>query len=145
MNKINKKFEFLEHTADLEFISYGETLNKVFENSAQAFATATLNPDSVEIKESRRIKLFAPDPETLMHDWLSELLFLFEVEFMVFREFKVEIDKIDEGYELSAECFGEELDLKRHTIETEIKAVTYHQLKFEKIKSGFFTEVIFDI
>ena len=51
MDKKNKKFEFLDHTADLEFVSFGETLNEVFENSALAFFTATLSIDSIEIKE----------------------------------------------------------------------------------------------
>ena len=142
---MKEKFKYLDHTADLEFISYGKTLNEVFANSALAFFTATLNPGSVEIKESREIKLSAPDLETLMHDWLNELLFLFEVEFLVFREFKVEIEKLNENYELYAECSGEELDLKRHTIDAEIKAVTYHNLSVEERNGLWEARVLCDI
>lgn len=142
---MNKKFEFLEHTADLEFVSYGESLNEAFANAALALFTATLSIDSVEIKKKQEIKFSAHDLETLMHDWLSELLFLFEVEFMVFREFKVNIEKLNETYELTAECFGEELDLKRHTIDTEIKAVTYHNLSVEKKDGSWEARVLCDI
>jgi len=142
---MKEKFKYLDHTADLEFISYGKTLNEVFANSALAFFTATLNPGSVEIKESREIKLSAPDLETLMHDWLNELLFLFEVEFLVFREFKVEIEKLNENYELYAECSGEELDLKRHAIDAEIKAVTYHNLSVEERNGLWEARVLCDI
>ena len=71
-----KKFEFLEHTADLEFVSSGRTLNEVFENSALAFFTSILNLNSIEIKLNRKIGVSANDIETLLHDWLNELLFL---------------------------------------------------------------------
>ena len=144
--KAKKKFEFLEHTADLEFASYGKTLDECFENSARAFFTAVLNPDSIEIKKKRKIKLSAQDLETLLHDWLSELLFLFEVEFLVFKEFKVKIKKLDDrGYELSAEVSGEELNLEKHAIEAEIKAVTYHNLLVEKKNNFWSARVLCDI
>ena len=142
---MKEKFKYLDHTADLEFISYGKTLNEVFANSAEAFFTAVLALNSVEIRKSKKIKLSARDLETLMHDWLNELLFLFEVEFLVFREFKVEIEKLNENYELYAECSGEELDLKRHTIDAEIKAVTYHNLSVEERNGLWEARVLCDV
>jgi len=142
---MKEKFKYLDHTADLEFISYGKTLNEVFANSAEAFFTAVLALNSVEIRKSKKIKLSAQDLETLMHDWLNELLFLFEVEFLVFREFKVEIEKLNENYELYAECSGEELDLKRHTIDAEIKAVTYHNLSVEERNGLWEARVLCDV
>ncbi len=143
-----KKFEFLEHTADLEFVSSGRTLNEVFENSALAFFTSILNLNSIEIKLNRKIGVSANDIETLLHDWLNELLFLFEVEFLVFREFKVKISKQESKeimYKLSARAFGEELNLKRHIIDTEIKAITYHNLFVEKKDSLWSARVLCDI
>ena len=142
---MKEKFKYLDHTADLEFISYGKTLNEVFANSAEAFFTAVLALNSVEIRKGKKIKLSARDLETLMHDWLNELLFLFEVEFLVFREFKVEIEKLNENYELYAECSGEELDLKRHTIDAEIKAVTYHNLSVEERNGLWEARVLCDV
>ena len=143
---MEKEFEFLEHTADLEFASYGETLSECFENAALAFFTATLKLDLVETKEKRKIELVSDNLEILMHDWLNELLFLFEVEFLVFREFKVDVEQInDTEYRLTAEISGEQLDLKKHKIETEIKAVTYHNLSVEKKHGLWKANVLCDI
>ena len=140
------KFKFLDNVADLEFVSYGKTLDEVFANSAEAFFSSILNPDSIEIKEKRKIKLSAAGLENLLHDFLNELLLLFEVEFMVFVEFKVEIKKSGgEKYELSAEISGEELNLKKHKIEAEIKAVTYHNLSVEKKNGLWSARVLCDI
>ena len=144
--EMNKKFEFLDNVADLEFVSYGKTLDECFENSAAAFFSAILNPDSVEIKEKRKIKLYAVGLENLLHDFLNELLLLFEVGFLVFKEFKVKIKKSSgEKYELTAEVSGEELNLKKHAIEAEIKAITYHNMSVEKKNDLWSARVLCDI
>ena len=74
--------------------------------------------------------------------WLSELLYQYNGKEIILKE--VQIDKLSEKA-ISAKVPGERLDLKRHRLKTEIKAVTYHQLKVQKVKDLWQGEVIFDV
>jgi SHS2 domain-containing protein len=77
----------------------------------------------------------------LLFDWLNELLFTFESHRLLFSEFRVRLDQ--DG--LIADCRGEPYDPARHRLEHEIKAITYHGLKFEPADSGWQAEFIVDI
>ena len=149
MNLKNKRFEFLDHTADLEFVSCGETLELCFENAALALFSAILDLNSVlvQTKKDRKIEVKAQDLQMLLHDWLSELLFLFSTDGLVFKDFKIKIEKNKryDGYELIGVAYGEHLDLKKHRIETEVKAITYHDMLIEKREDKWFARVICDI
>ena len=63
-----------------------------------------------------------------VYDFLEELLFLHEIEFMLFSEFKVMIDKIDDGYHLNATIEGEDINWDKHYRGDEVKAITFHKM-----------------
>ena len=141
----SKPFEYIEHTADLRFKSYGKTLGECFSNAAKAMFNAIVNPSTVKGRTEKTIKLSSPKLELLMHDWLSEALFLFEDEGILFSDFKVEVEE-NKGFELTGTLRGEKYDPKRHVILTEIKAVTYHEMKIKKEEKGIWSaEVLCDI
>ena len=141
----NPGYVYLPHPADVCFKAYGATLEEVFEQAAYAMFhviidTTTLNPEcSVDIKlESRGL-------ENLLYDYLSELLYLFEVEDIIFGHFKVaSIEKTNSSYILHGQASGENIDQERHSFETEVKAVTYHQLKVTEEEGGYCAHVIVD-
>lgn len=140
---LRKKFEFLEHTADLKFIAYGETLASCFENSALAMFSAIVDLDSVVIEELG-IDLEAEELEILLHDWLSELLFLFTTEEFLPKKFNVSMNK-NKNYKLHAVVSGEKFDNKKHRIKAEVKAVTYHEMIVEKKGDIWTAQVVCDI
>jgi SHS2 domain-containing protein len=140
----SKQFEYIEHTADLRFKSYGKTLGECFSNAAKAMFNAIINQSTVKPQQVKTIKLSSPKLELLMHDWLSEALFYFEGEGLIFSDFKVEI-KENKGYELTGTLSGEKFDSKRHMILTEIKAVTYHEMRIKEEKGIWSAEVLCDI
>lgn len=135
-------FEVLDHTADVGLKSYGETLKEVFENAAIGMFSLITDLDNVKVSLSAEIEIEAEDRETLLVEWLNELLYRFEVEYLVFKRF--EIVDWDEEYRLRARAYGEPLDLGRHQIKTQIKATSYHELKIEH-SDGWSAQVIFDI
>ena len=61
----------------------------------------------------------------LLYDYLEELLFYHEIEFMLFCDFHVEID---EDLHLKATIKGEPIDWEKHERKTEIKAITFHMM-----------------
>ena len=140
-----KDFEFIEHTADLKFISYGNTLDDCLKNSAKAVFAATLDLDSIFPATKKKISIRAESLESLVHDFLSELIFLFSARKMVFGKFDVNTKKENGDYILNAFAYGEKLNLKKHKIEKEVKAVTYHDMKIEKTDSGWSIQVVCDV
>jgi len=142
-SKIKKGFEFVEHTADLKFVAYGETLDSCFENSARAMFSAIVDFDSISVVEKQEISIEAPEIETLLHDWLTELLFLFSTKNVIFRDFKISVRR-DKNYKLDGIASGEKFDQKRHHIKAEVKAVTYHELYIKKKDNFWIAQVVCD-
>lgn len=139
------KYRYLKHTADLEFVSYGRNLDECFENAGEAVFNVITDIESVGSRTVKQITLNSGTIEDLMHDWLSELIFLFSAEGMLFREFKVKIKKEqDGGYALSATLYGEKFNPERHAIEKEVKAATYHELSVKKGKDKWIAQVVCD-
>lgn len=141
-----KHFEFLEHTADLKFISYGKTLDELFQNSAIAIFYAMLENEigKISTKLKNEIELEGDSIETLLHDFLSELLFIFETSSIILKKFEVRISQ-NEKYYLKASAFGEKFDRKKHKISTEIKAITYHDFFVKKTNKGWMAQIVCDI
>jgi len=139
---MEKDFEFLEHTADLKFRSFGRTLDKAFANAGKAvFAAITDSP--LEEKTSRRITLEAETPEMLLHDFLSELIYLFSAEELLLKRFDVNIRKVD-TYQLHALVSGEQIDRRRHRLHKEVKAATHHDMRIEEKDGVWQLEVVCD-
>ena len=138
-----KKYEFIDHTADLGILVKGKTLPELFSNAAYAmFDILVENIKKVEPKKSVNIKIIGRDEEDIFFDWLRELLSKFNLEKMVFKDFNIQ--KID-STGLEAIVRGEEVDISRHKLKTELKAVTYHGLELKKRGDIWEAQVIFDI
>lgn len=141
----NTRFEYLEHTADAKFRAYGRTIEEAFENAALAMFNVMIATDHVRELVSKKIEVTSADLDGLLVDWLSELLYLFDAEQVVFGKFAVERIKEDSGeYSLSGAASGEPIDLARHEFDTEVKAVTYNELKIEETAHGWAVQVVVD-
>jgi len=139
-----KEFEFLEHTADLKFRSYGNSLSECFINCARAFTHSLVDLDSIEKDKERELKVEGDELDMLLHDFLSELLFLFETENLLFSEYRIDMEE-GEGYVMRASVRGEEYNPGKHQLKTEIKAVTLHDLYVKKMEGKWVAQVLCDI
>ena len=137
-----KRYEVIDHTADVGLRAYGKDIKELFANAAYGMFNILADLKNVHPKRSLKIKVEAPNIEELFLSWLSELLYQYETREIIFKEFL--IDKLSEN-SISARAQGEKLDLRKHRLKAEIKAVTYHELKVQKIKNHWQGEVIFDI
>ena len=77
-----------------------------------------------------------------MVDWLSQLLYLHDVENLLFKKFSVE--SVGENG-LRAIATGEPFQEGVHVIKTQVKAVTYHQIKVYQEDEGWKAQIIFDL
>ncbi len=139
---MKKKYEFINHTADVGIKVWGESLESLFENAAYSMFDILTELDKVKVKESLGVEIEGKRTDELLADWLRNLLYKFNGEGYLLREFNIEeISK--KG--LKAKVRGEKLNLSRHTLKTEIKAVTYHGLEVKKTGQGWEAQVIFDV
>ena len=138
---MNLKFEILDHTADTGIIAYGENLEKAFENTALGMFSLITELKNIKKDQIRKINVSATDRDNLLINWLNELIYLFDVDNLVFSNFDI-IRLTDTT--ISATAYGEKVDLSRHEIKTGIKAATYHMLKIEE-NDGCRVQVLFDL
>ena len=124
-----KNYEYFDVTADIGFKAYGKSLNEAFENAGLAIFNIISDTSNVEPKKEISFKIRSEDEISLLYDFLEELLFYHEIEFMLFSEFHVEIDDM---LQLRATIRGEAIDWDRHERKTEIKAITYHKMDVRK-------------
>lgn len=124
-----KKYEYFDVTADIGFIAYGNDLNEAFENAGLAMFNIISNTDEIIPQNEISFDITSEDEVSLLYDYLEELLFFHEIEFMLFSEFHVEID---ENLHLKATIKGEEIDWDKHERKTEIKAITFHKMDVRK-------------
>ncbi len=138
-------YEYLNHPADIRFRAYGTTLEEVFEQAAHAMFHVIIDTASLNPEHSVDINMESEGLENLLYDYLSELLYLFEVEDIIFGYFNVaSIVKKNGIYLLRGQASGEKIDPEHHSFETEVKAVTYHQLKVTEEEDGYSAHVIVD-
>lgn len=139
---VNKLYELIEHTADTGIKVKARNLKELFEKAALSLfdIIAEKKPPRSSIPKSIKIKLKAGDREGLFINWLNELLSLSAAKELIFHGFK--INKLSEN-EIEAVITGR--GAKNYRVNVEVKAATYHQLKIEKIKSGWQAEVILDV
>ncbi len=133
-------YEYVEFGGDASFIARGRNLNELFRQAALAMYEIMVDVKKVDKVEEITLELRSPDLLLLLHDWLSELLYITDTKALVFSDFTVDITKEDSEYFLRGKALGEKLNLLKHNPKTEIKAVTYHLLRIQK--SGDFWEGI---
>jgi SHS2 domain-containing protein len=139
---VKKDFEIIEHTADAGVRSYGETLEEAFVNIARGMTSLIVRPETIKENICREINISAPDRETLMVEWLNELIYYFDTENIVFKKF--DIVHLTSS-EIKVRCFGERIDRTIHEVERGIKAATYYMLKVERNSDGYSAQAFFDI
>ncbi len=136
-----KRFEVIDHTADIGIAAYGSDLKQAFGNAAYGLFSLMVDLKGVGDDLCRQVEVEAENKEDLLVAWLNELIYLFEVEGILFKRFVV--DELTET-RLRSRCYGEGVDPRRHEIKMGVKATTYHMLKVEE-DNGFRVQVLFDI
>ncbi len=144
---LEKRFEFLEHTADLYIAAYGQSLEEAFENAAAAMFEGMTELDKIKPQVEEKVEVEGHDKQALLYNWLEALLLKFETEHSLYSHFRIaRIDKTSDGLKLTARIKGEPFDPARHPSKVGVKAVTYHQMEIiENGKEGTAVKFILDI
>ncbi|MFH1856195.1 MAG: archease [Candidatus Omnitrophota bacterium] len=135
-------FEMIEHTGDAGMKAYGTTKEEMFVNAATGMFSIIADLKSIKMQDSIDIEVEADNIEELFVAWLRELLYQCDVKKVIFKAFSIEF--LDDKH-LRALCYGERINIEKQKLKTEIKAVTYHQLKVWQENSLWIGQIIFDL
>ncbi|MFZ1128578.1 archease [Methanoregula sp.] len=133
-------FEELSHTADVKIRARASTPDALFGEACRALMQVMFGEDR-NGGTSREIDISAPDRESLLCDFLSEVLYVSEVEGLVFRDADVHLD----GMHLHAILDGEPFDPARHAQGTEVKGISYSGMSIQKDAKGYMVDILFDV
>ncbi len=136
-----RNWRVIDHTADLRLEVRGESLAELFLNAGHALTFLLVGRVNVLPTESRELMLSAPSIEDLLVEWLRELLFDHQVHGRAF--VNGEILELSDTVLKSLAAFGRTPE--GHSMQCEIKAVTYHGLKIIRRGDTYFVRIIFDI
>jgi SHS2 domain-containing protein len=132
----------VQHTADLAWRLWGATIPELFENAGRALSATITDRRYLRRRVTRTVSLNSVDREALLVDWLNYLLYLFDVEGFLGRDFRVEAMTPES---LEARVTGESFDPGRHPERTAVKAATYHQLSITPAADGWQATVVLDL
>ncbi|XP_025418771.1 protein archease-like isoform X3 [Sipha flava] len=139
------KYEYLDHTADIQIHAWGDTLTEAFEQCANAMFHYMTEVDYIEMRESYDIEVEGHDMVTLLYNFLDELLFIFSAEPNYIAR-KVKIEEFDTtAFKIKAKGFGEEFQLGKHPQGTEVKAITFANMQIHENEGKCEVFVILDI
>ncbi|UJS16754.1 MAG: archease [Candidatus Jettenia sp.] len=136
------KYILIDHTADLGIDVFGSTLQELFTHAAFAMFDIITDLSRVDNTIEYKLEVSGIDREQLLVHWLTELLYLHDVKTLLFKDFCI-TDMRDN--QLQATVHGEAFIGNKHVINTEIKAVTYHNLSITRKDHQWKARVIFDL
>ncbi len=144
MNK-EKRFKFFPKTADAKFQAYGKTLEEAFANAAIAMFNIMTDTEKLESRIERKVSASADNLESLLYDFLVQLLILMDSEGFLAHEVNVEkVENIDGKYKISAIVLGDTIDGKYEAHDI-VKAVTYNEMKITSKANKWVLQVVCDI
>ena len=139
-----RRYEFIEHTADIAIRAYGDTLEDAFAEVARGMFDVITDSAPVERQKRIAFSVDAIDRESLLVNFLSQLIVIHEIERLVLGHFEV----VFAGEaSLQVTCCSEPFDPDRHGKGIHVKGVAYHMLEIRDATSGAeaMVQVLFDI
>lgn len=129
-----------DHTADIIMQVSEKTLEDLFSSAGLALMHIMYRNVTGTTTE-KTIFLSEPDRDTLMHDFLSELLFVSECDNIVFSTITITLS----GCDLVATLRGEPFNQDRHAGGMEVKGISYSGLHIVKDEDGYTLDILFDV
>lgn len=135
-----KAYELIEHTADTGVVAGGDTLAEAFANAACGLFSILTDIARVHESESRMVMVTGLDLENLLFNWINELIYIFDVDHMLFRRFDI-TDMTERT--LKATCYGEKYNPDVHELKLGVKSATFHMLTVDRERNR--VQVILDV
>ena len=144
----NLKYRLLEDIAiaDACYELHGSSIEDIFMAGFLALMETSVELNTVKEKITKYIQLKHKDLESLFFEFLEELIFFKDAEFLIFKKCKLSLEKdpLEDMFTLQANLSGQEIDESVSTI-TDVKAITYYQFYIKQIDGGWESRITFDL
>jgi SHS2 domain-containing protein len=138
------KYNYLEHTADAKFQAFGSNLEEAFENSAIAMISIMCDPAKVTANKEKEIDIEGKDLESLLYNFLEEILFILDSDNQIAGSIKtIKIKKLKERYSLKSVLLCD--SASKYQFFGEVKAITYNSMFVKKQGKKFIVQVVVDL
>lgn len=133
-----QKYDFLDHPSDIKLQVFGRDLEEVFVNAALGMMEFVYGSKEVDLTEQELIEVEAESLESLLVNWLAEILYLSDTNKRVYLEYRI--------LSFSSNKITALVKSGATLAKDDIKAVTYHDLTIEQMSDGTWRAVVvFDI
>jgi SHS2 domain-containing protein len=130
--KLDRGYVFHEHTADITLECWAPTLEGAFEQAGIGTFAVMMDISTVEPLVPVDISAKGMDLQELLVEWVGQLIALIDINSQFYSEFEVLELKEEDGFSLKGRAWGEDIDFERHDTHTEVKAMTYADLKIDR-------------
>ncbi|MHA1754867.1 MAG: archease [Candidatus Odinarchaeia archaeon] len=144
MSPLSKGYRELPHTADVYLEVFAPTIDEAFEQAGLAVFDTMTDIRLVEPKLTKEIEVEAEDLKSLLFEFIRELLYLFDVEGVLYSYFKLKVFR-NKIFKLKGIMKGEKFNPAKHSSKTEVKAPTYSQMEFIEEKNKILIRFVLDI
>ncbi|GFO57434.1 archease [Geomonas sp. Red276] len=132
--------------ADIAFNAWGRTLEELFTDAAKATLQVMMeDPDEIRPSVKIDVELEQTSEEMLLFDFLNELIFYKDARRLFLLPTRLAIAATGNGFKVSGILEGEQIDPKRHRVQTDVKAVTMLRFSLEKVDKGWRCTVVLDV
>lgn len=141
-------YRFLDDapTADVGFTASGDTLDACFRAAADATLEAMLaNPDGLRPRERRVVHVENDALDLALLNFLEELIYYKDAESLFLRASSLNVTQHAGRWIVDATVEGEMIDPVRHRLSADVKAVTVHRLKVQRVNGGWEATVVLDV
>ena len=137
-----RKFKFLEHTADVKFQAIGKTIEEMFGNAGLAMFNSMYD-GRIKARKAFNVRASGKDYESLLYNFLEELLVLFDGEGFFLSKIKnLKIEK-EGSWELKADVVGDKAE--NYKMHIDVKAITYHSMFVKQRGETWICQVVLDV
>lgn len=140
-----REFQYLEHTTDIIIEAYGNSLEIAFQNMAKGVVNVMFDIDKIRTTKEIQIDIKGDDLEDLLYQWIERILHIIFIDSVALSKFTIRIERISNSFILLGRSEGEDIDIEKHAYKTEIKGVTYHEMRIERAKDVWTLRALLDL
>jgi len=134
-----KDFKFLDHTADIKFKAYGDSIEKLFENCITAISNVLVGDQKIKSKIEKKIIVNGSDHESVLRNLINEILYLVDAKGFIVTNAKVKV----KNFRVSAKLYGNLA--KNYGYINQIKSATYAEMYVKKTSKNWIAQVVLDV
>ena len=124
-------YKVLDHATDAFIEVTASSLTEAFKVAGDSVVDIILDNSKIEEKKERNIVVKGKDLNYLLYNWLEDLIYLIITEGFAIKKLNITVEK-NEEYAISAQIFGEDIDIKKHGFKVEIKSPTFHEMDIQQ-------------